>query len=272
MERWWSCPCPPPRCGCLLSCPQQLHSTYSLAVVQEEPHTCVWISVPRAASRHGAEAASTAASEDCSHHSSSPACTQVNSLEFWEPLGNHRWWLSSQSHLPVPHPGSLQCFPLVQGGAFSLLFCSSQQVVGSERWLRGGCCLLGWRWVLEQDQGKKKVCQKGEEMKEWLPPTSTPSLNTLRSPGSSQNNPTLRHLPLSCHTSYLHFKMGFSLCDSEPQAVPLLDELPHLNTHLPSSKNIPPTRDYRAKVAWRGTCLSPLLDLLSLIADLTLPF
>lgn len=76
--------------------------------------------------------------------------------------------------------------------------------------------------------------------------------NTLFKPlASSRFLPEQRDTPTSplwCHSSYLPFQMGFCLCDSEPQAVPVSDELPHLNTHLPSSKNIPPTRDYRAKV------------------------
>lgn len=114
--------------------------------------------------------------------------------------------------LTEPLPALHSVFP--SGIRWCLFSPVLQLPAGSGKSKVAGRKLLPYRveiWVLGQDQGRKKVCQKGEEMKEWLPPTSTPSLNTWRPAGSSQNNPTLRHLPLSCHASYLHFKMGFCL-------------------------------------------------------------
>lgn len=200
-----------------------------------------------------------------------PKWTGCSSESPWT-IANDGFAQGATSLLPIQAPFSASLWYKVV--PFLSHFAAAQQVAGSEsRWLRGSCCPWAADTGSRTGPGKEESMPEiREEMKEWLPPTSTPSLSALHPPGSSQNNPTLRHVPLSCHASYLHFKMGFCLCDSEPRAAPLSDELPHLNTHLPSSKNIPPTRDYRAKVVWRGTCLSPLLDLLSLIAVLTLPF
>lgn len=113
--------------------------------------------------------------------------------------------------------------------------------------------LVGWGagvWDRSREGGRCAGKER-EEMKGWLPPTSTPSGNILHPLSSSQHNPTLCLLPLLCHTPYPHFKMGFCLNDSASGCASL--SWTSSPEHTPSSSNnIPPTRDYRAKAAQRG--------------------
>lgn len=164
----------------------------------------------------------TAASNYSCCNSFSPACRSVNSLEFGEQEvltymlpGKHKRRPSLRSRLLTSHPGSIQCFPDARR-CRSLPSCSCPTDRAVTPGAGRSLLLMGWGiWVQDRNrEGGKWARKEREEMKGWLPPTSTSSGNILHPLSSSQHNPRLCFLPLFCHTPHPHFKMWFGLNDS----------------------------------------------------------